>query len=63
MTEQVLDHAHVDAAFQEMSGKAMAQGVDRDLLVQAGGLRGEAAGELQRASGQWPLGVEARGDA
>jgi hypothetical protein len=49
----------VDTAFQEMSGKAMAQGMDRHLLVQAGGLGGEAAGELQRSRGQRPFGVEA----
>src|SRR6476661_7928334 len=59
MAEQILDHANIDAAFQEMRGKAMAQGVDRDLLLQAGSLRSQAAGDLQCAGGQRPFGVEA----
>jgi hypothetical protein len=33
MSEQELDRADVRAAFQEMGGEAVPQGVDRDVLI------------------------------
>ena len=38
MPEQVLNDSDVDPLFQEMGGKAVAQSVDRDALVQASSL-------------------------
>ena len=44
MSEQELDGSEVGAAFQEMSGEAMAQGVGMDGTVETRALRGSLAG-------------------
>ena len=40
MAEQDLNRAEVGAGFQQMSGEAVAQGVNRDVLAQTRGLGG-----------------------
>ena len=49
MTEQNLDRADVGAGFEEVGGKAVAQGVDGDRLAELGRHPSVAAGPLQHA--------------
>src|SRR3954447_19079241 len=51
VTEQNLDHAHVDVLLQEMSGEAVPQGVQRDPLVDLRHLGSGVAGAVELARG------------
>ena len=47
MAKQDLDHAHVGAVFQQVSGEAMAQSMRRDALADAGALAGFPASQTE----------------
>ena len=51
MTEQNLDHAHIDVLFQQMGGKTVPQRVQRHLLVDAGNLCGGMTSAIELARG------------
>ena len=49
VAHQNLDHANIDAAFQQMGGEAVPQRMRRNALVDAGGVGGGVAGAIELA--------------
>ena len=51
MTEQNLNHTHIDVLFQEMGGKTVPQRVQRHFLLDAGSLSGSMTSAIELARG------------
>ena len=60
MPEKDLDGPQVGAGLQEVSGEAVPEGVDGDVLAEPRGLPSPLAGLAHRGGGDRPLGVAAR---
>ena len=60
VTQQHLDHTDIDLIFQQVGGKAVAQGVDGDPLVQFGRRCGSVTDVVELPGRQWVHGVASR---